>query len=182
MTNYPKINDCAFGEKITKLYGEYKIPKQTLTFDDICFPKKFQLQLPQKFLSEFMNPSTPYRGVLVYHRIGAGKTCTAVRIAETWRGIKKIIVLLPASLKGNFRSELRSQCADNNYLTASERIALTKYHPSDPEYKEIIKKSDERIDKVYHIYSYNKFIQLAQSGDINLRNTLLIIDEIQNMV
>lgn len=182
MIQYPKTNDCAFGEKIRDIYGKYKIKKSDLSFEEICFPKKFQLQLPQKFLAEFMSPSTPYKGILVYHRIGAGKTCTAIRIAETWKGKKKIIVLLPASLKGNFRNELRSQCADDNYLTASERTLLSKYHPSDSEYKEIIKKSDERINKVYQIYSYNKFIQMAQNDEINLKNTILIIDEIQNMV
>jgi superfamily II DNA or RNA helicase len=182
MPKYPDIKSKDFYEKINKIYSNFKVKNNKKTINDICNPKEFKLQLPQEFLSEFINPQTPYKGVLIYHRIGAGKTCTAVRIAEKWKNYKRIIVVLPASLKGNFRSELRSQCAENNYLKDSERKQLTKLHPSDNEYKEIIKRSDERIDKYYEIFSYNKFVELVKNNELNLKNALLIIDEIQNMV
>jgi hypothetical protein len=179
---YPQINDNDFYNKINKIYKSYKIPSKKKSFNEICIPKKYELQLPQTFLSQFINPNTPYKGVLVYHRIGAGKTCTAVRIGEEFKHKRKIIVVLPASLKGNFRTELRSPCAGTAYLTNSERDRLKKYHPSSKEYKEIIKNSDKKIDQYYKIYSYNKFIEHVQNKDIKLNNTLLIIDEIQNMV
>ncbi|AYV84116.1 MAG: SNF2-like helicase [Hyperionvirus sp.] len=179
---YPSIDDSDFYEKISKIYKRFTIPKAKKTFDEICFPKKFQLQLPQEFLAEYLNPNTPYKGVLVYHRIGAGKTCTAVRIAETWKKDRNILVVVPASLKGNFRGELRTQCADNSYLKPSERKRLAQLPPTDSEYLKIINKSDQRIDKIYSIYSYNKFVELAKDDEISLTNTLLIIDEIQNMV
>lgn len=181
-SKYPKITDDEFYDKINNIYKDFKIPKKKRSFEEICFPKKYQLQLPQQFMSEFLNPNTPYKGVLIYHRIGAGKTCTAIRIAEKWKKYRKIIVVLPASLKGNFRGELRSLCANENYLKNSERKKLQEIDPSEEEYKEIIAKSDERINKVYKIYSYNKFIELSQNKEINLNNTLLIIDEIQNMI
>ena len=179
---YPDIKSDNFNQSINKIYKKYKIPKKKKKFNEICMPKKFELQLPQKFLAEFLNPSTPYKGVLVYHRIGAGKTCTAVRIGEGFKKYRNIIVVLPASLKGNFRTELRSQCAGNEYITEAERTLLKKLHPSDSKYKEIIKRTDERIDKYYTIYSYNKFIEHIQNNQIKLKNSLLIIDEIQNMV
>lgn len=179
---YPDIKSDNFNKNINKIYKKYKIPKKKKSFNEICMPKKYELQLPQKFLAEFLNPKTPYKGVLVYHRIGAGKTCTAVRIGEGFKKQKNIIVVLPASLKGNFRTELRSQCTGNEYITESERNILKKLHPSDTKYKEIIKKSDERIDEYYTIYSYNKFIEHIQNKEIKLKNSLLIIDEIQNMV
>lgn len=182
MTNYPDVDDNSFYQFINKKYSKYKIPKKQKTFKQICFPKEYELQIPQKFLANFITPKTPYRGILVFHRIGAGKTCTAIRIAEQFKGIKRIVVVLPASLKGNFRSELRSLCAGNEYLKKSERQLLKKYHPSSNEYKEIIKKSDSRIDKYYTIYSYNKFVELIKSNSINLDNTLLIIDEVHNMI
>lgn len=180
--SYPKISDNDFYEEINKIYKRFKIPKYKKTFNEICFPKKFQLQLPQQFLASYINPKTPYKGILIYHRIGAGKTCTAVRIGEAWKRERKIIVVVPASLVGNFRDELRSLCADNSYLTETERNELKGLHPSDDEYKDIISRSDERIDRVYHIYSYNKFISLSKEDDMSLRNAILIIDEIQNMV
>jgi len=182
MPKYPDINNDNFYSKINEIYKQYKIPNKHQTIENICNPKEFKLQLPQEFVSEFLNPKTPYKGILVYHRIGAGKTCTAVRIAERWKNEKKIIVVVPASLKGNFKNELRSLCAENNYLTPNERKELAKMHPNDKAYKEIIELSDKRINKYYKIYSYNKFIDGINDGSVNLRNTLLIIDEIQNMV
>ena len=40
--------------------------------------------MPQQFLSNFINPNTPYTSVLVYHKIGSGKTCAAIQIAEKY--------------------------------------------------------------------------------------------------
>lgn len=182
MPKYPEITDDEFYNRISEIYKKFKVRKDNRDLDDICHPKEFKLQLPQQFLSEFINPKTPYMGVLVYHRIGAGKTCTAVRIAEKWKKYKRIVVVVPASLKGNFRSELRSLCADDNYLKDNERTMLAKLHPSDQKYKEIIAKTDERINEYYEIYSYNKFVELTKTKQINLKNALLIVDEIQNMV
>ena len=182
VNKYPDVTDKDFYNKINEIYKKFKVRKDNRDLDDICHPKEYKLQLPQQFNAEFINPNTPYRGVLIYHRIGAGKTCTAVQIAEKWKKHKKIIVVVPASLKGNFRSELRSLCANDNYLKDDERKILSKLHPSDKKYKEIIAKTDERIDQYYSIYSYNKFVELSKNGEIKLKNSLLIIDEIQNMV
>jgi hypothetical protein len=182
MPKYPNISDDNFYKKISNIYNKFKVPKSNKTIDDICRPKSFKLQLPQTFLSNFINPNTPYMGMLVYHRIGAGKTCTAVRVGEVWKKKKRIIVVVPASLKNNFRNELRSLCAGNNYLKEDERKELSTLFPTDDRYKELIEISDQRIDKYYEIYSYNKFIELANEKSINLKNALLIVDEVQNMV
>jgi len=63
-----------------------------------------------------------------------------------------------------------------------ERNNIKNLKHNDIEYKKIIDKTDERIDKYYTIYSYHKFIDLVQENKIKLKNTLLIIDEIQNMI
>lgn len=182
MSKYPSINDDEFYEKIQKLYNKYKIPKAKLSVNEYCKPKDFTLQKPQQFLPEYINPHTPYKSILIYHRIGAGKTCSAIQIAERWKHKKRIVFVLPASLRGNFMNELRGLCGGNEYLTVKERKKLSKLDPKDVEYKEIIEKSNTRIAKYYDIYSYNKFIEYAQEGNMNLKNSVLIIDEIQNMV
>jgi len=182
MSQYPSIKDDKFYEKIHKIYKQYEIPKTKMTAKEYCKPKEFTLQPPQKFLSNFINPKTPYKSILIYHRIGAGKTCSAIQIAEKWKGKKKIVVVLPASLKGGFKNELRGGCGGNNYLTQAERTRLSSIQPNDDEYKDIIDKSDQRIEEYYNIYSYNKFIEYVKDGTMRLTNTVLIIDEIQNMV
>jgi len=182
MSKYPDISDKYFYEKFYNKFKNFTINSKQKSFTDFCFPKKFELQIPQKFLSNFMNPQTPYKGLLIYHKIGAGKTCAAISIAETFKTVKNIIIVLPASLRDNFRGELRSQCAKTEYLTNAERNLLKQLSPDTQEYKDIIKISDSRINKYYNIYSYNKFIRLVKYSQINLNNTLLIIDEIQNMI
>ena len=104
MRSYPNIDDDNFYTFINKKYNKYKIPEKKKSLKEICFQKKYELQIPQKFLADFINPNTPYTGLLVYHKIGGGKTCVAVNIAEGFRGSKNIMVVLPASLKGNFRA------------------------------------------------------------------------------
>jgi superfamily II DNA or RNA helicase len=178
---YPNITDDEFYDKINKIYKNYRVPKNRLTADQYCKPKEFKLQPPQKFVSSYIHPNTPYQSLLIYHRIGAGKTCSAIQIAERWKNKKRIVFVLPAALKGNFRNELRGQCGSDNYLKPSERKKLELLEPGEEEYNDIISRSDKRIDKYYDIYSYNKFIDNAKDG-IKLNNSILIIDEIQNMV
>ena len=180
--SYPNISDPEFSEKITNKLIRYKIPKKKRTFNQICFSKEFELQLPQISLAQYINPKTPYKGLLVFHKIGSGKTCTAINIAEQWKHVSNIIVVVPASLIGNFRGELRSKCAKNAYITDNEREKLKNLHPVSKEYNEIIAKSDARINKYYSIYSYHKFVEDVENDEVNFKNSILIIDEIQNMV
>lgn len=64
--------------------------------------------LYQKFIREYIRNAGPYRGILVYHGLGSGKTCSAIAAAEALYGTsnKKIIVMTPFSLRSNFISEI----------------------------------------------------------------------------
>jgi hypothetical protein len=64
---YPQITDNNFYTKIEKIYDDYKIPKKKRSFEEICFPKKYELQIPQIFMSKFINPDTPYKGILLMY-------------------------------------------------------------------------------------------------------------------
>jgi superfamily II DNA or RNA helicase len=61
-----------------------------------------------------MNLYTPYRGLLLYHGLGSGKTCTSIAIAEGMKESKCIIIMTPASLQANYREELK-KCGDLLY-------------------------------------------------------------------
>lgn len=180
--SYPSTNDDYFYEKITKKYKKYTIPRRRQSFHQICYPKKFKLQPSQLFVSKYINPKTPYKGLMVMHGLGSGKTITSIMIGEAWKKYRKIKVVVPASLIGNYRDELRSPATKNAYITNAAREKLKELHPASDEYKDIIERSNKKINKYYTIYSYNKFVELAKEGEISLRNSVLIIDEIQNMV
>ncbi len=149
--------------------------------EELCIRKKFKLQPSQKFLGDFFKKSN-LRGLLVYHKIGAGKTCTAITIAEKVKKSLDIIIVLPAALINNFRDELRSECPGDEYISTDNRKKLLKLNPNDESYQKIIKKSNNKINKIYKIYSYHKFSMLVNDNKIKFKNNLVIVDEIQNMI
>ena len=175
---------------IAKEFKKYKVPISNEKMEDFCLPKKFTLQPQQKLLPTLLaSDLSPWstdsntRGILVFHQIGAGKTCTAIAIAEKFKKKMNIMVVLPASLTGNFMNELRSECPGDIYITNDERTKLKKLDQDDDAYINIMDRSEERIQKYYTIYSYHKFVQLIKDNKIKkLNNTLLIIDEVQNMI
>lgn len=64
----------------------------------------------QRFVKNFIgNPDSPYRGMLLYHGLGTGKTITSISIAESLSENKKIVILLPASLVSNYIKEVISR-------------------------------------------------------------------------
>lgn len=70
----------------------------------------------QQFIREYLRSATPYRGLLVYHGLGSGKTCSAIAAAEALFGTsnKKIIVMTPGSLRTNFQGQI-SFCGFRHY-------------------------------------------------------------------
>ena len=62
-----------------KQYPELKIKKPLPTFEEFCYPKNYAVQKQQKFAAEYMKKSKS-RELLVFHKIGAGKTCLAIQI------------------------------------------------------------------------------------------------------
>jgi hypothetical protein len=74
----------------------------------------FELLSHQLVVRDYLNLYTPYRGLLLYHGLGSGKTCTSIGIAEGMKTGKSIILMTPASLKMNFFSELK-KCGDMLY-------------------------------------------------------------------
>ena len=165
----PKITDPKFNQNITKKMKKYKINKEKQTHNKLCKNKGFKLQISQRFVADFINPKTKYKGLLIYHGIGSGKTCASINILEQWKKKKKILVILPASLIGNYYEQLRSACTKNEYISNKERSLLEKYDPFDDEYQEIIIKVNKRIDKYYTILSYNKFVTAIDKRKIKLK-------------
>jgi superfamily II DNA or RNA helicase len=64
------------------------------------------LKVYQVLVQTYLALNTPYRGLLVYHGLGTGKTATAISLAEGLSSKMRINTLLPASLEGNFIGEI----------------------------------------------------------------------------
>ena len=74
----------------------------------------FSLMTHQEIVRDYINIYTPYRGLLLYHGLGAGKTCASIGIAEGLKTTNKVIIMTPASLRMNYISELK-HCGDPIY-------------------------------------------------------------------
>lgn len=68
-----------------------------------CF-KQFPHQV---FVSNYIQKNSPYRGLLLYHGLGAGKTGSSIAIANGLSTNRKIFVMLPASLHTNYVEEIK---------------------------------------------------------------------------
>jgi hypothetical protein len=101
---------------ITSLFEPYKEMLIEESKDITCDRPSgsFTLMTHQQIVRDYINLFTPYRGLLLYHGLGAGKTCASISIAEGIKTRKGIIVMTPASLRQNYISELK-MCGDPLY-------------------------------------------------------------------
>ena len=65
----------------------------------------------QKIVRDYINLYTPYRGLLLFHGLGSGKTCSSIAIAEGLKSYKQVIIMTPASLRRNYMEEIK-KCGD----------------------------------------------------------------------
>ena len=94
----------------------------------------FSLLIHQKIVRDYINIYTPYRGLLLYHGLGSGKTCSSIAIAEGIKNDKKILIMTPASLRDNYIEELK-KCGDYLYKKNQYwEFINTKTHPQYVEY------------------------------------------------
>jgi superfamily II DNA or RNA helicase len=152
-------NNKRFPAWINKTFIKYKLTDKTKikSIDGKFKPFPYQL-----FLRDYMQNASPYRGILLMHFLGSGKTCSAVTIAENLKTDKNIVAIMPASLKGNFIG------------TEKEGLLFC----GDPKYKS----NPKLIDEHYTFISSNASNTIQQLNSVELDNHLIIIDEAHNLV
>ena len=117
--SYIMNNRELFVNFINSIFEPYKREldsnKESISCDTIGkSSSNFSLLTHQKIVRDYMNLYTPYRGLLLYHGLGSGKTCTSIAIAEGMKDSKNIIIMTPASLRANYIGELK-KCGDLLY-------------------------------------------------------------------
>jgi hypothetical protein len=114
-----------FSEFIKQTYNPFELPNIPV---DIPEGEKYYPY--QKFVRDYMRKESPYRGILVYHGLGSGKTCTSIATAEALfaSAHKKIIVMTPKALKKNFLGEV-SFCGFRHFQLQNFWVKLD---PADP--------------------------------------------------
>ncbi|RZD41478.1 MAG: hypothetical protein CXT73_04890 [Methanobacteriota archaeon] len=176
--------NSTFGNEYT---DQIKSDKNQASCDDFNDKSNFSLLTHQKIVRDYINLHSPYRGLLLYHGLGAGKTCSSIAITEGIKSTNTVVVMTPASLQSNYIKELK-KCGDPLY--------------KDNQYWEFIKTENESgvIDKdlekalssVLHLspayIRANKGAWLvdktkpANFNDKHQRDRASITDQINNMI
>ena len=73
--------------------------------------KDFEPLTHQMIVTRYLNSYTPYRGLLLYHGLGSGKTCSSITIMEGMKNTHKVFIMTPASLQANYRTQMKF-CGD----------------------------------------------------------------------
>ena len=103
--------------------------EQNLTLKDHNMEKdeKERIKIYQYFVKQYLSIETPFRGLLIYHGLGTGKTATSVITAEGLSKTMRIFTFLPASLETEFIKEVRRwgdtlfQVNKNNWIFYSHQ-------------------------------------------------------------
>jgi len=118
-SEYYLNNREKFVEFINKLFqknfrAEIMDESRVVSCEDRRSAEEFGLLTHQKIVKDYLNMYSPYRGLLLYHGLGSGKTCSSIAIAEGLKSNKRVFVMTPAFLRTNYMQELK-KCGDDIY-------------------------------------------------------------------
>ena len=173
---YPDVSDPNFAARLAKKTEFYDLRSEPVA-EDSCQQAagEFSTTAIQRLVARFLHPDTPYNGVLVYHGVGVGKTCSAVTVAETFletMPYNKVYIIAPQAIAEGFRRTI----FDINRLvpTTKAEYALTKElwkspqctsmtyvrladMANNPNKEEIAKEVDKLVKQRYKIMGYLAF-------------------------
>ena len=142
--SYYMNNRKIYIKKITELLNPYReellANEESVSCESRSQNDNFDLLTHQKIVRDYLNLYTPYRGLLLYHGLGSGKTCTSIALAEGMKSDKRVFVLTPASLKMNFFSEMK-KCGDPLYKKNQVWEFIEAHTSKNPEYINILSKT-----------------------------------------
>jgi len=156
--------------------------------------KIISLSNTQKFVSTYLRPESKQKGMLLWHSVGTGKTCTAIAIKSNFEmNEKKPFHVLWVTKKSLVREERKNmfEFVCHAYIRdiIKEKIKNKELVPTKEKLEELYK---EKIKKnlVIDTITYRQFSNALSSGNewgeklqrINgrddiIKNTLIIIDE-----
>jgi len=152
LSPYYLKNRKYFINHILKIFGAYKKTLDDKEEEVTCEmlsklgDKPFSLLTHQKIVKEYINLYTPFRGLLLYHGLGAGKTCASIAIMEGIKSFKKVIIMTPASLRKNYQKQLK-ECGDPLYRLEQHWTFL----PVD-----VMSADETLLNSIYYVTSLTK--------------------------
>ena len=214
---YPHLDDSNFQKKIslkTEFQYNYngKIEDIVEKSENVCQSRgnKFNLAPHQEFVKRFISNNTPYNGLLLFHGLGSGKTCSSIGITEKMRHYnkytsdnRKIIIVASPNVQNNFKEQLFDE---TKLINKKNKWTLPTCVGSDLLYElngdsvdtltreQIIKRINELIRKNYEFMGYIEFSNYIQKyfkyGNNeksrqklidDFKGRMIVIDEVHNI-
>ena len=147
---YVLNNKKSFTSEMRSMLSNYlnKTDKQKnkeSSCDETSKSTGFEALIHQELVKQYLNSYSPYRGLLLYHGLGSGKTCTSIGVIESMKSTKKkIFILTPASLKKNYISQMKF-CG-----------SMFFQEDNDWEYVEYPKEKEERDKFIKHVHKLTR--------------------------
>jgi superfamily II DNA or RNA helicase len=142
----------------------------------------FKLQPVQRFLRRVLSPDSPTRSLLMVHGTGAGKTCSAIQIAEEYIirpefQDKRVLVLANPSIQENFKNQifdvsrvdpdgavLSQQCTGRKYLEMLERSSDETLRYTDRASRNrLAARASRIISEFYEFFGYEGFAIMVKN-------------------
>jgi hypothetical protein len=142
------------------------------------------IQAQQTFVASYINQETPFRGLLLWHGLGSGKSCSAIQISNRFPNKEKTIIV-PAALVKNFQNDY-PKCGDQKTIFNQGKTSTKITHGPAGTSERITAKTD-----ISDVPLYSKFMVFTSNGNANtysqrdppiFEDRLIIIDESQLLI
>ena len=111
--NWVLPNRIGYNKYTYKTFNPTKYPMKSLKqscecTDDKCDISSDSISLfpQQRIVRDYIQVNSPYRGILLYHELGSGKSAASIAAAEGYIGRKSVFIITPSSLAQNYENEL----------------------------------------------------------------------------
>ncbi len=159
-------NGRLFPSWVMKNFKDYILPEiLRKEGEDPCNEKRAEgLTIYQQFVGQFLNYQSPFKDMLVYHGVGAGKTNTTINVYNILYNYTpkwNIFLLIPASLHDDpWLKDISRWMSKDNYEQRFANIIFIHYDSpfADRDFLEKVKKADASKTSLFVIEEAHKFI------------------------
>ena len=160
-------NGRIFPSWIMKNFKKYVLPEIVRKEgEDPCNEalSKDKLTTYQEFIGEYLNYRSPFKDILLYHGVGAGKTVSVINVYNILYNYTpkwNVFLLIPAALHDDpWMKDLKNWLAKENTEDRLKNIIFIHYDSpfADRDFLEKIKKADSSKQSLFVIEEAHRFI------------------------
>jgi hypothetical protein len=159
-------NGRLFPSWVMKNFKQYILPEiSRREGDDPCNEERVKgLTLYQQFVGQYLNYQSPFKDLLVYHGVGAGKTNTMINVYNILYNYTpkwNIFLLIPASLHDDpWLKDINKWMAQDDFDKRFANIIFIHYDSpfADRDFLEKVKKADISKTSLFVIEEAHRFI------------------------